>query len=88
MLAGQAVMINWSDVAPGDRPAYYELHSSEHMVGRVAIPGFQRGRRYIATRAQRDFLAGAARLRECHRTGDLKPEARRLKNAPLGDCRT
>ena len=56
MLAGQAVMINWSDVAPGNRSAYYEWHSSEHMVGRVAIPGFQRGRRYIATRAQRDFL--------------------------------
>lgn len=56
MLAGQAVMINWSDVAPWDRPAYYEWHSSEHMVGRVAIPGFQRGRRYIAARAQRDFL--------------------------------
>ena len=56
MLAGQAVMINWSDVAPWNRPAYYEWHSSEHMVGRVAIPGFQRGRRYIATHAQRDFL--------------------------------
>jgi hypothetical protein len=26
------------------------------MVGRVAIPGFQRGRRYIAAQARRDFL--------------------------------
>ena len=56
MLAGQAVMINWSDVAPEHRPAYYEWHSREHMVGRVAIPGYRRGRRYIAARAQRDFL--------------------------------
>lgn len=56
MLAGKAVMINWSDVAPEHRPAYYEWHSREHMVGRVAIPGYQRGRRYIAARAQRDFL--------------------------------
>jgi hypothetical protein len=56
MLAGQAVMINWSDVAPEHRPAYYEWHSHEHMVGRVAIPGYQRGRRYMAARAQRDFL--------------------------------
>ena len=56
MLLGQAVMINWSDVAPEHRPAYYEWHCREHMVGRVAIPGFQRGRRYIAARAQRDFL--------------------------------
>ena len=56
MLLGQGVMINWSDVAPEHRAAYYEWHSREHMVGRVAIPGFQRGRRYIAVNAQRDFF--------------------------------
>jgi hypothetical protein len=56
MLGGQGVMINWSDVAPEHRAAYYEWHSREHMVGRVAIAGFQRGRRYIAVNAQRDFL--------------------------------
>src|SRR5262245_49842064 len=56
MLAGKAVMINWSNVAPEHRPAYYEWHSREHMVGRVTIPGYQRGRRYLAARAQRDFL--------------------------------
>jgi len=56
MLLGQAAMINWSNVAPEHRPAYYEWHSREHMVGRVAIPGFQRGRRYIAAHARRDFL--------------------------------
>ena len=56
MLAGKAAMINWSDVAPEHRAAYYEWHSREHMTGRVAIPGYRRGRRYIAARAQRDFL--------------------------------
>jgi len=56
MLFGQAVMVNWSDVAVQHRHAYYEWHSREHMVGRVAIPGFRRGRRYIAARASRDFL--------------------------------
>lgn len=56
MLAGKAVMINWSDVAPEHRAAYDEWHSREHMPGRVAIPGYRRGRRYIAARAQRDFL--------------------------------
>jgi hypothetical protein len=56
MLLGQGVMINWSDVAPEHRAAYYEWHSREHMVGRVAIPGFQRGRRYCAVNAQRDFF--------------------------------
>jgi hypothetical protein len=56
MLAGQAVMINWSDVAVEHRRAYYEWHCREHMVGRVALPGFVRGRRYIAAEASRDFL--------------------------------
>ena len=56
MLFGDAVMINWSDVAVEHRHAYYDWHSREHMVGRVAIPGFRRGRRYIAAQASRDFL--------------------------------
>ena len=56
MLFGDAVMVNWSDVAAQHRHAYYEWHSREHMVGRVALPGFYRGRRYIAARASRDFL--------------------------------
>src|SRR3954468_5093386 len=56
MLLGNAVMINWSDVAPEHRSAYYEWHSREHMIGRVAIPGSKRGRRNIAAQASRDFL--------------------------------
>jgi hypothetical protein len=56
MLLGKAVMINWSDVAPEHRHAYYEWHSREHMVGRVSLSGFCRGRRYIAVAARRDFL--------------------------------
>ncbi len=56
MLAGKAVMVNWSDVTPEHRHAYYEWHCREHMVGRVALPGFIRGRRYIAAQASRDFL--------------------------------
>lgn len=56
MLLGKGVMINWSDVAPEHRWAYYEWHSREHMVGRVGLSGFRRGRRYIAASARRDFL--------------------------------
>jgi hypothetical protein len=56
MLLGQGVMINWSDVAKEHRAAYYEWHSREHMVGRVRINGFLRGRRYIKATADRDFL--------------------------------
>jgi hypothetical protein len=64
MLLGKAVMINWSDVAPEHRRAYYEWHSREHMIGRVALPGFKRGRRYIAAEASRDFLV-------CYEVEDL-----------------
>ena len=56
MLLGKGMMINWADVAPEHRAAYYEWHSREHMLGRVRIDGFQRGRRYRAVNAQRDFL--------------------------------
>jgi len=59
MLLGNGVMINWTNVAPEHRPAYDAWQCGEHMPGRVAVPGFLRGRRYIAAfhdRAQRDFL--------------------------------
>ena len=56
MLLGQAVMINWSDVAAENRPAYYAWHNREHMPGAVALKGFNRGRRYLAARAERSFL--------------------------------
>ena len=56
MLLGQAVMVNWSDVAEADRAEYYAWHGPEHMVGRVSLPGFLRGRRFLAQRASRDIL--------------------------------
>jgi hypothetical protein len=52
-------MINWNNVAPENRPAYDAWHCHEHMVGRVGIAGFLRGRRYIAAypdQATRGFL--------------------------------
>jgi hypothetical protein len=79
MLFGEAAMINWSDVAAEHRHAYYEWHSREHMVGRVAIPGFRRGRRYIAAGASRDFLV----CYEVENIGVLTSEAYMKKaNAP------
>ena len=48
MLLGLGVMINWNNVAPENRPAYDAWHCHEHMAGRLTIPGFLRGRRYIA----------------------------------------
>ena len=59
MLLGKGIMINWNNVAPEHRPAYDAWHCHEHMVGRLKIPGFMRGRRYIAHQAhqaRRNFL--------------------------------
>lgn len=56
MLLGKGVMINWTNVAPEHRPAYEAWQCGEHMPGRVAIPGFLRGRRYFGHQAERAFL--------------------------------
>lgn len=59
MLLGRGTMINWNNVAAEHRPAYDAWHCGEHMVGRLTIPGFLRGRRYIAAhpqQARRNFL--------------------------------
>ena len=47
LLGGGAVCI-WHDLAADAVDAFYDWHNREHMPERVAIPGFNRGRRYIA----------------------------------------
>ncbi len=51
MLAGEAVVAIWNGIAPEARAAFYDWHQTEHMPERVGIPGFRRGRRYIAMEA-------------------------------------
>lgn len=48
MLAGEAVVAIWNGIAPEARDAFYDWHQNEHMPERVGIPGFRRGRRYVA----------------------------------------
>jgi hypothetical protein len=48
MLAGEAVVAIWNGIAPEMRAEFYDWHQNEHMPERVGIPGFRRGRRYIA----------------------------------------
>jgi len=55
-LAGEAFIAIWHDVAPEGKPDYYEWHNREHMPERVGIPGFRRGRRYIAERGAPEYL--------------------------------
>jgi hypothetical protein len=47
-LAGLGAVAIWHDLLPEARDAFYEWHNREHMPERCGIPGFRRGRRYIA----------------------------------------
>jgi len=47
-LAGEGVVAIWNGIRPESRADFYEWHTREHMPERLGIPGFRRGRRYIA----------------------------------------
>lgn len=55
-LAGEAFVAIWHDVAPEGKANFYEWHNREHMAERVGIPGFRRGRRYIAERGTPEYF--------------------------------
>jgi hypothetical protein len=47
-LAGKGAVAIWHDIAAEGRTEFYNWHGLEHMPERVGIPGFLRGRRYVA----------------------------------------
>ena len=47
-LAGLGAVAIWHDLDPAARDDFHEWHNREHMPERVGIPGFRRGRRYVA----------------------------------------
>jgi hypothetical protein len=53
---GTAVVAIWNDIRPEARADFYEWHNREHMPERVGIPGFRRGRRFVAVDAQPEFF--------------------------------
>ena len=55
-LAGNALIAIWNDIAAELREDFFEWHPREHMVERLGIPGFIRGRRCIAVNADVEFL--------------------------------
>jgi hypothetical protein len=55
-LAGQGVVAIWNDILPEGRADFFEWHNREHMPERVGIPGFRRGRRYIALAGEPEFF--------------------------------
>lgn len=55
-LAGTGVVAIWHDLLPDAKTDFYEWHNREHMPERVGIPGFRRGRRYIAVSGAPEFF--------------------------------
>lgn len=53
---GKGAVAIWHDIAPEGRDRFYAWHGQEHMPERVGIEGFNRGRRFIAIDADREFF--------------------------------
>ena len=55
-LAGTGAVAIWHDIVPEGRDEFYAWHGREHMPERVGIPGFLRGRRYVAIRGAPEYF--------------------------------
>ncbi len=55
-LAGLGIVAIWHDLESTAKGDFYEWHNREHMPERVGIPGFRRGRRYIAARGAPEYF--------------------------------
>ena len=55
-LAGMGVVAIWHDLLPEAGAEFREWHNREHMPERVGIPGFRRGRRYVAVTGAPEFF--------------------------------
>ncbi len=49
MMLGKAALAFWNGIAPGGDAEFLAWHVSEHIPERVGLPGFLRGRRYVAS---------------------------------------
>ncbi|MBT5264418.1 MAG: hypothetical protein HOL85_06290 [Rhodospirillaceae bacterium] len=55
-LLGKGVAAIWHNVAPEFQADYNHWHCHEHVPERVGIPGFLRGRRYVAIEGEPEFF--------------------------------
>jgi hypothetical protein len=55
-LAGLGVVAIWHNLLPEAKPNFYEWHNREHMPERAGIPGFLRGRRYVALQGTPEYF--------------------------------
>src|SRR3954462_8336606 len=54
--AGEGIVAIWNGIRPEGGAEYFEWHSREHMNEPFSIPGFPRGRRYIALEGEPEFF--------------------------------
>ena len=78
-LAGKGVIAIWQDLVPEFKDEYREWHNRQHVPERLSIPGFRRGRRFVAIEGGPEFYT----LYEADQPEDVsgKPYLERL-NAP------
>lgn len=55
-LFGEGFIAIWSDIREEGLETFYAWHDNEHVLERVGIPGFLRGRRYVAVDAPVRFF--------------------------------
>jgi hypothetical protein len=55
-LAGKGAVAIWNDITQEGRGEFYAWHGTQHMPERAAIPGFLRGRRYVALEGTPEFF--------------------------------
>lgn len=55
-LVGNGLVAIWNDILDEKRDSFFEWHPREHMQERMGVPGFRRGRRYIAVEADIEFF--------------------------------
>lgn len=55
-LAGTGLVVIWNGIRDDTREDFMEWHPRQHMVERLGIPGFLRGRRLIALAGEPEFL--------------------------------
>ncbi|HKX10389.1 MAG TPA: hypothetical protein VJN67_19475 [Stellaceae bacterium] len=55
-LAGQGAIAIWNDITAEGRANFYAWHGVQHVPERVGIPGFLRGRRYVAIHGSPEYF--------------------------------
>ena len=55
-MASTGILAVWNNCAPGREAAYEAWYQTEHLIERLGVPGFERGRRYEAIDGAKKFF--------------------------------